>query len=288
MKLLLILAVVLLAGTERPAFIKGMAVVLAALLAVMLVMPQPATAQVNLLGGLNNALASLNNATRAIQDFINNVMRPILESIRSASSATQGFLTALRNLFEQIVWPVAEINRIRTLILQWIALLQGPLGALYDTQVHSAQLPNPRQLEAVMRNRSAGDFAALRAAFERTYGSLPAANEAHAQERNLVDIDDAMAVGHLMALKRADAGGDRTMVAADALARHGLVVAPGTAAFGTATAHIATLQSNAHVQKMIASALRQEAARLAHETVRAKRHAAFVRETRANAIQINR
>ena len=87
----------------------------------------------------------------------------------------------------------------------------------------------------------------------------------------VIDVDDAMAIDHLMMLKMADAGADQTVAAAEAVASHGLIDAPGTAAYSTAAAHIATLQSNAHMQKMIASALRQEAALLGHDTMSVKR-----------------
>ena len=103
-----------------------------------------------------------------------------------------------------------------------------------------------------------------------------------------MDVDDAMAVDHLMMLKLADAGADQTVAAAGAIQSHGLEVAPGTAAYSTAAAHIATLQTNAHIQKMIASALRQEAARLGHDTMTVKRSASFTRESRSKATQLNR
>ena len=112
--------------------------------------------------------------------------------------------------------------------------------------------------------------------------------DAHPQERDLTDVDDAMAIDHLMMLKMADAGADQAVAAAGAIAGHGLVVAPGTAAYSTAAAHIATLQSNAHIQKMIASALRQEAARLGHDTMTVKRSATFTRESRSKATELNR
>src|SRR2546430_17552782 len=108
-------------------------------------------------------------------------MRPILESIRNTSSVVQNILGALRNFFEQIVWPLAEINRIRALVQQLIALFSGALNSLYGINVSSAQLPNPRQLETIMRNKNAGDLAGLRTAFVQTYGPVPAAGEAHPQ-----------------------------------------------------------------------------------------------------------
>ena len=65
-------------------------------------------------------------------------------------------------------------------------------------------------------------------------------------------------------------------------------MAPGTAAYATAVAYIAAVQSQAHMQKMIAGQLRQEAARLAHETMLAKRGAAFIRESRNKLTEMNR
>lgn len=267
---------------------KVLAIALVSILMIVMVAPQPAYAQGGLLSGITGILSGLNGATAALQNFINNVMRPILQAISTASSAVQNILSTLRNFFEQVVWPIAEINRIRGLVQQLIAQFSGALNTLYGINVASAQLPNPRQLESIMRNRSAGDLAGLRTAFVQTYGAVPAAADAHPQERDLMDVDDAMAIDHLMMLKMADAGADQTVAAAGAIASHGLVVAPGTAAYSTAAAHIATLQSNAHIQKMIASALRQEAARLGHDTMTVKRGATFTRESRSKATELNR
>lgn len=267
---------------------KTLVLVLVGILMIAMVAPQPAYAQGGLLSGITGILNGLNGATAALQNFINNVMRPILEAVRTASAAIQNILTTLRNFYEQIVWPIAEINRIRGLVQQLIAQFSGILNGLYNLNVSSAQLPNPRQLETIIRNRKPGDLATLRTAFVQTYGAVPAATDAHPEERDLMDVDDAMAIDHLMMLKMADAGADQTVAAASAIASHGLIVAPGTAAYSTAAAHIATLQSNAHIQKMIASALRQEAARLGHSTMSTKRSAAFTRESRSKATEMNR
>lgn len=267
---------------------KLIALALAAALMACVLTPQPALAQGGLLSGITGILDSLNSVVSAIQKFIDGVMRPLLESIRGAASAVQGILGALRNFWEQVIWPLAEIDRIRALVQQLIGLFSGALNGLYGINVNSAQLPNPRQLETIMRNKNPGDLGALRSAFTATYGAVPAVGEAHPQERDLIDVDDAMAIDHLMILKIGDAGADQTIRAAEAVASHGLVGAPGTAAYSTAAAHIATLQSNAHVQKMIASALRQEAARLGHDTMTVKRVATFTRESRSKTAQMNK
>ena len=272
----------------NPILMKTLAMALVGILMIAMVAPQPAYAQGGLLSGITGILNGLSGAASALQNFINNVMRPILQSIQSASAATQNILSTLRNFFEQVVWPITEINRIRGLVQQLIAQFSGALNTLYGINVSSAQLPNPRSLEAVMRNRSPGDLAGLKTAFVQTYGAVPAAVDVHPQERDLMDVDDAMTIDHLMMLKLADAGADQTVAAAGAIQSHGLVVAPGTAAYSTAAAHIATLESNAHIQKMIASALRLEAARLGHDTMTVKRSATFTRESRSKATELNR
>ena len=100
--------------------------------------------------------------------------------------------------------------------------------------------------------------------------------------------DDAMAIDQLMTLKMGDAGADRVLQAAEAVESEGLRVAPGTAAITSAAAYVAALQSQAHMQKMIGGQLRQEAARLAHETMGIKRGAAFTRETRGKVTDLNK
>ena len=123
---------------------EALALVLVGILLMGMVAPQPAYAQGGLLSGITGILNALNGAAAALQNFINNVMRPILQSISAASSAVQNILGTLRNFFEQVVWPVAEINRIRALVQQLIAQFSGALNTLYGINVSSAQLPNPR------------------------------------------------------------------------------------------------------------------------------------------------
>lgn len=288
MSTVLLVGTAVAAVTGRVGLLRLIAIAMLVIVLLGMVAPQPASAQGGLFAGLSGILSMVNSAATALQSFISTVMRPILESIRNAATMAQSFLGGLRRLFEEIVWPLGEIGRVRSLVRQLMDLFSGPLHGLYGVNVNSAQLPNARQLEGVMRNRNPGDLATLRTAFVRTYGAVPAVGEAHQQERDLIDVDDAMAVDHLMMLKMADAGADRTVTAAEAIAGHGLIVAPGTAGYSTAAAHIATLQSNAHMQKMIASALRQEAARLGHDTMALKRSAMFTRESRSTATQLAR
>jgi hypothetical protein len=266
---------------------KVLAVGLVGVLAVVMIAPQPIQAQVNPFSGITGVFNAVNQTANRILDFISNTMRPELEGIRGASEALREFLGQLRNLWEQVVWPISEINRARGLAQQLIATFRGPLNGLYSISVNSAQLPDSIRLESVIRNRQVGDHAALLGAFQQAFGTLPAPADAHPEERNLIDVDDALAVDQLMTLKMADAAADQVLLAAEAIEDEGTRMAPGTAAMSSAAAYIAAVQSQAHVQKMIAGQLRQEAARLAHDMALVKRNATFTRESRNKVTELN-
>ncbi len=263
------------------------AISLALLLAFAVAVPQPAHAQLSL-GGITGAFNLVSQAANGILTFINNTMRPLLEGVQASAQALQGFLNQLRNLWEQIVWPLSEISRARGLAANLIATFRGMLNNLYSIGVNSAQLTNPSRLESVMRNRQTGDHAQLMSEFQRTFGALPAPSEVHPQERNLIDVDDALAIGQLMTLKLGDASAEQTLRAAEAIEDEATRMAPGTAAMASAAAYIAAVQSQAHIQKMLAGQLRQEAARLAHDTMALKRGAVFARESRNKASELNK
>ena len=138
--------------------------VVALTLVMMLVMgivaPQSAYAQFGF-GNFTALFNQINSVANSILTFINNPMRPILLGVQSAAQLLQGFLGQLRSLWEDVVWPVSEINRARGLAQQLIANFRGLLNGLYRVDVRSAQLPNPGALESVVRNRQTGDHAAL-------------------------------------------------------------------------------------------------------------------------------
>ena len=74
---------------------KLLVLALVGILMIGMVTPQPVYGQGGLLSGITGILNGLNGAAAALQNFVNNVMRPILESMRTASSAIQNILGAL-------------------------------------------------------------------------------------------------------------------------------------------------------------------------------------------------
>jgi len=206
---------------------------------------------------------------------ITNVIGPLFGSIRGTLGAVNGVLNQFLNLWQQVVYPPQSINRARSLVVSLIAQYRGLLTALMRVNVSSAQLPNPVSLDSIMRNRGTGDFGQLTIAFGQTYRAIPQPADAHPIERDLADIDDAMALANLKTLKASDAVVDQMMAAANAIEDEGVNMAPGEAPFLAAAGITASVKSQAMMQRMIAAAIRQEAARVAHDNTVRKRNAMF-------------
>ena len=204
-----------------------------------------------------------------------NVIGPLLGANQATIGAINRVLNQFRNLWEQVVYPPQSINRALALVSSMIAQFRGPLTGLMRANVSSAQLPNPVLLESIIRSRGTGDYAQLTNAFGQTYRAIPQPADAHPMERDLADIDDAMALANLKTLKASDAMVDQMMAAADAIENEGLNMAPGSAPFLAAAGITASVKSQAMMQRMIAAAVRQEAARLAHDNTVRKRNAMF-------------
>ena len=206
---------------------------------------------------------------------ITNVIGPLFGSIRGTLGAVNGVLNQFLNLWQQVVYPPQSINRARSLVVSLIAQYRGLLTALMRVNVSSAQLPNPVSLDSIMRNRGTGDFGQLTIAFGQTYRAIPQPADAHPIERDLADIDDAMALANLKTLKASDAVVDQMMAAANAIEDEGVNMAPGEAPFLAAAGITASVKSQAMMQRMMAAAIRQEAARVAHDNTVRKRNAMF-------------
>ncbi|HLG96888.1 MAG TPA: hypothetical protein VKX49_11310 [Bryobacteraceae bacterium] len=214
-------------------------------------------------------------AATAVVTLINNTIGGLLTAVRGTIGSINGVLTQFDRLWEQVVYPLQLINQARALVSSMIAQYRGLLTALLRVNVSSAQLPNPVALESVIRNRNTGDFAQLTNAFGQTYRPIPQATDAHPMERDLADIDDAMALANLKTLKASDAMVDQMMTAANVIEDEGVNMAPGSAPYLAGAGMIASVKSQAMMQRMVAAAIRQEAARVAHDNTVRKRNAMF-------------
>lgn len=273
MKLLCLLFTNLLAFFLVARVRRVVALTLVGALALTVVAP-PARAQI----GIGAVIA----AATAVVKLINNVIGGLLNAVRGTIGSINSVLTQFDNLWEQVVYPLQLINRARALVSSMIGQYRGVLTALLQMNVSSAQLPNPVALESVMRDRSAGDFPQLTNAFGQTYRAIPQATDAHPMERDLADIDDALAMENLKTLKASDAMVDQMMNAADSIEDEGVNMAPGSAPYLAGAGMIASVKSQAMMQRMIAAAIREEAARVAHDNTIRKRNATFSAQFRTD------
>jgi hypothetical protein len=230
-----------------------LAVLLLAMLMVSIIFPAPAYAQFGLLGGIENIL-----------NIINGAIRSALNAIGAVSSAIDAW-------HQQFVWPVQWINQARTTISSLIGQFRGVSHSIYTAPVVSATLPVPAALEAIIRNRQTTDFSNLTQTYYQAFGALPAADEADPMTRNMIDIDDGLALNTLKTLKAMDQAGDLILESGDRIEDEARAAAPGSTPFLTAAAMAANIQSQAMMQKTLAAMLRQEAGRIAHDNALRKR-----------------
>jgi hypothetical protein len=236
------------------------------------VIPQPVYAQLEFVG--------LFAAIDAVLNTVNGVLKSLLDVANSVLSQIQSIFQAFWNLMDTVVYPKTLIARAQGMVSAMIGQFRALLTNIFNIRVSSAQLQHPTALELTIRNRSTGDIGQVAGAYAQTYGPVPAADSAHPIDRDLTDMDDAMAMAQLKTLKAADEISDRTIEASQAIEDEARLAAPGTAAYLSAAGIIAALQNQAVMQRMLAAELRQEAARLAHDNTVRKRNAMLGKELR--------
>lgn len=248
------------ANTRR----RVVAISVIACLTMLVVAPAPAPAQ---------GQFCLPCVIQAVLDTINKVIGNWLNVII-------GVLTNMRNFYQQTVWPVNLINQAKAQITAMIAQFRGLMQGIFSINPHTATLPNPVALENIIRNRQTGDLGSVGQLYVNTFRPVPQAGLIAPQDRDMTDMDDAMAQDNLKTLKMSDQAQDLMLQAADQIENlagdpdinH---MAPGSAAFLTASAVVASVKSEAIMQKMLAAAMRQEAARIAHDNALRKRRSAL-------------
>jgi len=245
-------------------------VVLLGTVTVALVFPSPAYSQFGLLGSIQNILNVINGA------------------IRSALNVIATTSQSLQARYQQIVWPVQRIDEARNAIASLITQFRAVVQSIYRAPVNSATLPAPAGLEAMMRNRQTNDFANLTQSYYRAFGTLPPTDEADGLARNMIDMDDGLALNTLKTLKATDQAGDLILESGDRIEDEARAAAPGSAPFLSAAAMAANIQSQAMMQKMLAAMLRQEAGRIAHENALRKRHGILIARVRQSISDVLR
>ncbi|HET9364872.1 MAG TPA: hypothetical protein VFT65_16420 [Candidatus Angelobacter sp.] len=216
--------------------------------------------------------------------LLNTITSTLQGSIGQALGSIQSITTTARNFEQQVVWPVTLINQTRAEIAQVRAQWTSLAGQIQSIPTNSARLTNPRQLEALLRGQLGGNRGQISASYNQIYQALPPANQATPAQRNLMDIDDALALGALKTATASDQASQQMLNVADGLEQQAVSSAPGSAEILTAQAQASNLQNQAMLQRMLAAELRQEAARLAH-TNALRKQSADANRTLRNSLQ---
>lgn len=182
-----------------------------------------------------------------------------------------------RQLQQQIVWPLQAINQARGFVGQVRSRWTNLADQIHSVALNSASLANPRRLESLVRSRQASDSSQIGASFTQIYEPLPQAAEASPVQRNLMDMDDALAMGSLKSSVISDQASEQILTVADNIEQQTASSSPGSAPLLGAQAQVASLESQALLQRMLAAQLRQEAGRLAHSNFLIKQSAAATR-----------
>ena len=202
--------------------------IIALLVVVALLVPQPANAQFGFLTGLigiiSSGLSAVSGVLSAVNTTLQNVIGPLLQQYqrgdvrdsehhaRDSGLPAEYRLPASGDQFRpRPGWPDPGIyNSIR---------------GIWNTVVRSATLANPQGLENVILSKDAGQIGAVAARFSAVYSPLPAATEVHPSTRDVIDSSDAASQAAMKRSMAIDDIADRELAAADqmmaALAEHG-------------------------------------------------------------------
>jgi hypothetical protein len=228
-------------------------------------------------------------ANAGVQDIISlltTITSTLQNGVGSVLSGIQSINTTVGNFEQQVVWPLTLINQTRAEISQVRAQFTSLASQIQSIPTNSATLVNPSHLEQLLRSQRAGNLGQISASYMQVYQALPQANQATVTQRNLMDVDDAFALGALKTATASDQASQQMLNVADGLEQQAAVSAPGSASILTAQAQAASLQNQAMLQKLLAAELRQEAARLAHANALRKQSADANRDLRNNMLQI--
>ena len=219
------------------------------------------------------------------------VLTTISQTLGNWLNLINGVVSDIRKLYEQTIWPLSAINLAKSQIQAIIGQFRGLIQSIMSINPHTATLPNPVALENIIRNRATGDLNSVPQLYVGAFRPVPQASAIAPPDRNMTDMDDALAQDNLMLLKAADQAQDLELQAADqveSLVGNSSIniSAPGSSSLITAAAVTAEIKSQAVMQKMLAAMLRQEAGRVAHDNAIRKRNAALAGQLQTNMTNV--
>ena len=136
--------------------------------------------------GIADILTLFKTITSTIQNAIGGALSGIQTSIpRSTISANKS------------IWPVAAINQARAFVTSTRAQYGGLMSQIQAIKNNSATLTNPIAVGIIIPERPVGSIAQLQPLYTNVYATVPPATDARQSQRNMMDMDDALAMGSL-------------------------------------------------------------------------------------------
>lgn len=241
-------------------------------LAVIALMMAPISAQAI---GLGDIISLIKTITSTLQKPIGGVLTEI-----------QKINSEINRFRQEIVWPLNEINQARAFVSATRARYTGLMSQIQSIRNNSANLANPRQLESALRGGQAGGMGQFQQVYAQVYAAVPQSNAAKPRQRDMMDIDDALAMDSLKTTIVSDQATQNLLSLADSLEQQSASAAPGSAPLLTAQARVTDLVTQAQLAKMLASELRQEAAKLAHQNALLRQSASATRNLQNQMQQV--
>jgi hypothetical protein len=242
-----------------------------AVLALVLVLA-PVGAQA---AGLGDIISLIKTITSTLQNTVGRVLSEI-----------QGVQTMINNFRQQAVWPLDELNQARAFVTATRARYTGLMSQIQSIKNNSSSLVNPKQLESTLRGGQAGGVGQFQQLYEQVYATVPPIGAARPVHRDMMDIDDALAMDALKTTIVSDQTTRRLLSLADSIEQQSTGAAPGSAPLLTAQARVTDLVAQAQLAKMLAAQLRQEAAKLAHQNALLKQSATATRNLQNQMQQV--
>lgn len=246
----------------------------AVLLIVALITPQPAQGQFI-------DWAAIVGAINAINTAITNVIGGALRAMNQTLGSINSIISAVQNLFQNVVYPQAAITRARGLVGQVMGIY-NQIRAIAQMAVNSATLANPRALEQTLLSRNPMQIPNVSAAFQSVYQPLPPPANAAPEMRNVIDMSDAAAQAAMKRAVAIDAIADQELQAAEQMLNELQSAAPGTAPMIGAQGSAWLVRAHAYTQAALADSMRLRAVDLANVGAGMKFNATSSASTRQN------
>jgi hypothetical protein len=246
--------------------------VMALLLVIVLLMPQPARAQFIDWAAVVAAIESIGTA-------INDVIGAGLQAINGALSTVNGILNTIHGFFQSEIYPLQAIGRARG-VVGAVQGIYNTIRGLVNLNVASATLANPSQLESVLLSRNAGNIGQVSGRFTTVYQAVPPPTDAPPQVRDLIDMTDATSQAAMKKAIAIDAAADQLLDASDQLAAELGQAAPGTAPMIEAQSAAMLVKAHALTQSAMAELFRIRAIDMANAGAGVKLNANYASDTR--------